>query len=67
MLRTFLRILFTSLFTKNPVADIFVNFCNKNSKKNIKTIKFDSKLPIMEIERKNFFQSVTGDRIDCKW
>ena len=69
ILRTFLRTLFNSLLTKNPVIDVFVNFCYKTEKVSMKPIKFDKNIPISYSERKNniFFQSVSGDSIDCKW
>ncbi len=69
ILRTFLRTFFDTLFAKNPVIESFVNICYKNDKNKVKTIKFNSNVPITNIERKKeiFFQSVTGDRIDCKW
>lgn len=70
-IRTFLRTLFNAVFKNNIIinaAKRIVNFyCNLffNAPN---FIKFTPNLPINDIEKKKilFFQSVTGDKIDCK-
>ena len=70
-MRTYMRTLFNNIFRNNVVMKIFtgiVNFyCNLWSKET-KAIKFHSNMSIKDMEEKKslFFQSVTGDKIDCK-
>lgn len=70
-IRTYTRTLFNDIFTKNIFVLLFnkiVNFCCNHVAKNPNTIKFNQNVPTTEHEKKNvlFFQSVTGDKIDCK-
>ena len=70
-MRTYIRTLFNDLFINNFLVKTFhkiVNFyCNLWFKKTT-DIKFSSNMPIKQLEEKKvlFFQSVTGDKIDCK-
>lgn len=70
-MRTYLRTLLNDILKKNILVAIItkiVNFyCNLgiNQPKNI---KFQPNLPINDMKEKRVysFQSVTGDKIDCK-
>ncbi len=70
-MRTYLRTLLNDIFKKNILVAIItkiVNFyCNLFSHAP-KTVKFQTNMSIKDIERKKSFsfQSVTGDKIDCK-
>lgn len=70
-MRTYLRTLLNDIFKNNFVVTIIkkiVNFyCNFFSK-TPNTIKFESNMSIKDIDVKKSisFQSVTGDKIDCK-
>lgn len=69
-MRTYFRTLFNNLFKNNFLAKSFVKivnfYCNLWSN-NPKPIKFESNMSIKTIEKKPIsFQSVTGDKIDCK-
>ncbi len=71
IVRTYLRTLFNDIFRNNVLVAIFkkiVNFYFDLLNPTPKTIKFKPELPIRKMEsRKQFtFQSVTGDKIDCK-
>lgn len=70
-IRTYIRTIFNDLFRNNLLVKIIskiVNFYCKLWFKNINTIKFSSNLSIKDLREKRtlFFQSVTGDKIDCK-
>lgn len=70
-MRTYCRILFNDLFKNNFLIKIFlkiVNFYCKSEFKNTNTIKFLPNMSIEELREKRilFFQSITGDKIDCK-
>lgn len=68
MYRTYLRILFDEMFKFGNVVRSFVNFYYKTNKKSPETLKFFSEKPIIKDREKQkvFFQSITGDKIDCK-
>lgn len=70
-MRTYVRTLLNNLFGNNILAKLLsaiVNFYCKVLKKEPKSIKFSTNLPIEDLrEKKTFsFQSVSGDKIDCK-
>lgn len=70
-MRTYIRTLFNDLFKNNFLITLcskIVNFYCKLWFKNPNAIKFSSNMSINELEEKKtlFFQSVTGDKIDCK-
>lgn len=69
--RTYLRTLFNDIFRDNifiKVLTKIVNFYCDIWFKDSKSIKLSQNLPITNLESKKvvFFQSVTGDEIDCK-
>lgn len=66
--RIFIRTLFNDIFHNNFVVKTFVNFYYNLASKTPKTIKFQPKMPIdgKEAKMNISFQSVTGDKIDCK-
>ena len=69
--RTFLRILFNNIFHNNVFVRtirLFVNFCCELDILNYKSLKYNKSVPLsLEGTKKNiFFQSIGGDRIDCK-
>lgn len=69
-MRTYLRTLFNDIFKNNIIIKVFakiVNFYCNISFSTPNTIKFKAKMPITDMEKKQIiFQSVTGDKIDCK-
>lgn len=70
-MRTYLRTLFNDIFKNNFIIKVFtkiVNFYCNLWFKSPNTIKFKPNMSIKDMEKKNviFFQSVTGDKIDCK-
>lgn len=70
-IRTFLRIMFNNIFRDNIFARsvrAFVNFCCELDVLNYKSLKYNKSMPLsLEETKKNiFFQSIGGDRIDCK-
>lgn len=67
-IRTYIRTLFNDIFKENFIVKVFVNFYYSFFSKVSKTIKFNPNIPtILKEEKKSvFFQSVTGDKIDCK-
>ena len=70
-IRTYLRTLFNDIFKNNFLVKGFVkivNFYFDLGFKRTNSIKFQSNMPINKVEKKDplFFQSVTGDKIDCK-
>lgn len=69
--RTYIRTLINDIIKKNVIVNVFskiVNFYCELLSKNPKPIKFQSNMSITKMEEKKllFFQSVTGDKIDCK-
>ena len=70
-IRTFLRIMLNNIFRDNILAKTiktFVNFCCEMDIINYKPLKYNKEMPLtLEDTKKNiFFQSIGGDRIDCK-
>lgn len=70
-MRTYIRTLINDLFKNNFLIKMLfkiVNFCFKSHIKGSESIKFSANLPIEDLrEKKTFsFQSVSGDKIDCK-
>jgi hypothetical protein len=70
-MRTYIRTLFNDIFKNNFLVKTFtsiVNFYFKSYFANPESIKFSPNMPIKDLrEKKSFsFQSVTGDKIDCK-
>lgn len=70
-IRTYTRTLFNDIFKNNFVSKficMIVNFYFKLWFKRENDIKISSNMPINEKKEKKiiFFQSVTGDKIDCK-
>jgi len=70
-IRTYIRTLFNDIFKNNFIAKSFVkivNFYCDLWPKSTNPIKFQPNMPIDRLEKKKtlFFQSVTGDKIDCK-
>lgn len=71
LVRTYIRIFFNKIFTRNfivRVLDKIVNFYCEMWTAPAKNIKFNQNLPTnnMKEEHMLFFQSVTGDKVDCK-
>ncbi len=71
LIRTYVRILFNNLFKNNFLIKIchkIVNFYCSLWSKNANDLKFSSNMPINNSKGKKvlFFQSITGDKIDCK-
>lgn len=69
--RIFLRILFNNLFRNNIFARVInstVKFCKEFGEINYSSLKYDKNMPLsLSDTKKNiFFQSIGGDRIDCK-
>lgn len=66
-MRTYIRTLFYDIFQNNFIVK-FVNFYCNLWFKTPNNIKFSSNMPIKDVREKKqlFFQSVTGDKIDCK-
>ena len=65
-LRVFLRTFINTLFVNNFLVDMFVKLCNKKQNMFENNLKKKTILPINETERRNiFFQSFTGDTLDC--
>ena len=70
-IRTFLRIMFNDIFHNNVVSksiSALVNFCNEYNVFGVKQLKYSQNVSLnMRDTKKNiFFQSIGGDRIDCK-
>lgn len=70
-IRTYTRTLINDIFKNNFLIKIIkniVNFYCELWSKPQNTIKFDSNMSIKDMKEKKvlFFQSVTGDKIDCK-
>lgn len=69
--RTYLRTLFNDIFKNNFLIKCFkkiVNFYCSLWFNNPNSIKLEQNMPINNLEKNKiiFFQSVTGDKIDCK-
>ncbi|GEM_PF-6040823 len=69
-IRTFLRIMFNK-FQDNPLVNTvkaFVNFCCEMDTFDNKSLKYNKKMPLTleDTKKEFFFQSIGGDRIDCK-
>ncbi|MBO6271371.1 hypothetical protein J6O48_01175 [bacterium] len=69
--RTFLRILFNKIIHDNIFVNVirsFVNFCCELDVISYKQLKYNKEMPLsLKDAKKNiFFQSIGGDRIDCK-
>ena len=70
-IRIFLRILFNKLFRDNIFVNTvraFVNFCCEIDVLNYNSLKYNKEMPLTmeDTKRDFFFQSIGGDRIDCK-
>ena len=70
-IRTFLRIMFNDIFHENIVSrtiSSLVKFCYEFSEPIQKELKYNNKMPLsMQDTKKNiFFQSISGDKIDCQ-
>lgn len=70
-MRTYIRTLFNDIFEKNFFVNLIssiVNFYCKLRPQRPDNIKFFQKMPIEDMKRKSnlSFQSVSGDKIDCK-
>jgi len=70
-IRTYLRTLFNDIFRNNFLIKIIsklVKFYCKLWSNSQNDIKFLTNMPIKKLEEREsiFFQSVTGDKIDCK-
>jgi len=70
-MRTYIRTLFNEIFKNNFIVKIFskiVNFYCDLWFRDPKSIKFEQNMSIKDMETKKvlFFQSITGDKIDCK-
>lgn len=70
-LRTYIRTLFNDILKKNIIVLLFtkiVNFCCSIGLKSPNAIKFEQNIPTKGMEKRIplFFQSVTGDKLDCK-
>jgi len=70
-MRTYIRTLFNEIFKNNFIVKIFskiVNFYCDLWFRDPKSIKFEQNMSIKDMEGKKvlFFQSITGDKIDCK-
>lgn len=69
--RVFLRILFNNIFRNNIFARVissFMNFCKEFEGFDYSSLKYDKKmsLSLSDTKKNIFFQSIGGDRIDCK-
>lgn len=70
-IRTYIRTLFNSILNKNFIVKFltkFVNFYCGLWFKSPNCLKFEQSLSINNMKKENmlFFQSVTGDKVDCK-
>ena len=65
-LKVYLRTLLNIVFKNNYIAGMFVKLCNKKQNMPDNYLKKKFNLPIKEKERSIiFFQSFTGDILDC--
>jgi len=70
-IRTFFRILLNNIIRDNVFVksfSAFVNFCCELDFLNYKPLKYSKSMPLSlsDTKRNIFFQSIGGDRIDCK-
>ncbi len=70
-MRTFLRIMFTDILKDNIFSKIIislVNFCYEFNIFGDKQLKNNNNLSLntLDTKRNIFFQSITGDKIDCQ-
>ena len=70
-IRTFFRIMFNDILHENVISKSIVsvmNFCNEFSIFNDKNLKYDKNMSLnmLDTKRDIFFQSITGDKIDCQ-
>lgn len=70
-IRTFLRIMFNDIFHENVISKsvlALVNFCNEYNIFGGKELKYSSNvsLNMQDTKKDIFFQSITGDKIDCQ-
>lgn len=70
-IRIFLRIMFNDIFHNNVISksiSALVNFCNEYNVFGVKQLKYSQNVSLnMRDTKKNiFFQSITGDKIDCQ-
>lgn len=70
-IRTYTRTLFDNIFKNKFLIKVFskiVNFYVKLWFKDQNSVKFSTNMSIDDLKEKKqlFFQSVTGDKIDCK-
>lgn len=71
IIRTYIRTLFNGIFKNNFIIKSFkqiVNFYCNFIQNPHSSIKFQPNMSIKDMEKKKviIFQSVTGDKIDCK-
>ena len=69
--RTFFRIMFNNIIRNNVfvrVISSIVNFCCEMDTLNYKSLKYNKEiqLTLQDTKKNIFFQSIGGDRIDCK-
>ena len=69
--RTFLRTMFNTIFHENILAkaiSALVNFCYEYNILGSKSLKYERNVPLTLVDAKRniFFQSITGDKIDCQ-
>ena len=70
-IRTFLRIMFNDIFHENVISKTIsslVNFCYEFNILANKPLKYDKNvsLNMLDTKRNIFFQSISGDKIDCQ-
>lgn len=70
-IRTFLRIMFNDILRDNIISKTIislVNFCYEFSIFGEKRLKNNKNLSLsmLDTKRNIFFQSITGDKIDCQ-
>ena len=70
-IRTFFRIMFNNIIRDNVfvrVISSIVNFCCELDVMNYKSLKYTKEMPLKteDVKKNIFFQSIGGDRIDCK-
>lgn len=68
VIRTYIRTILNDILKKNFIVKAFVNIYYNLRIESPRDVKFSFNLPIIKEEDKKpiFFQSVTGDKIDCK-
>lgn len=69
--RIFLRTLFNNIFRNNIFAQVIIStvtFCKEFGGFGCDSLKYDKKmsLSVNDVKKNIFFQSIGGDRIDCK-